>query len=164
MLVCLCFTIVPVADPELTLVDKSINQSLPFPVLRMLARCPYWITVSSTNGSRAAPLPNGFLLHFNIPYHTIPYHTIPSGPPWPRFATTSAEANSGWSNAHALPEWKGIVGSASRCRWCVATATFYWQCVCVVCAKEKERRLKGFCLLLHAQACMLGFCEAVHCL
>jgi len=28
---------------------------------------------------------------------------------------------------------------------------FYWQCVCVVCAREKEGRLKGLCLLFYEQ-------------
>ena len=35
------------------------------------------------------------------------------------------------------------MGSVSRCRWCAATATFCWQCMCVVCAREKEGRLNG---------------------
>jgi len=46
-----------------------------------------------------------------------------------------------WPNAQALPEWEGRIGSVSRCRWCAASATFCWQCLCVVCAREKEGRL-----------------------
>jgi len=53
-------------------------------------------------------------------------------------------------NVQALPEWEGRIGSVSRCRWCAATDTFFcWQCVCVVCAREKEGRLKGLCLLFY---------------
>jgi len=43
---------------------------------------------------------------------------------WHRFATTSAEANSGWPNAQALPECEGRVGRLSRCRWWNATPLF----------------------------------------
>jgi len=46
----------------------------------------------------------------------------------------------------------------ARCRWCTATATFFcWQCVCVLCAREKEWRLKGLCIGLY-----VGFLEAMH--
>jgi len=41
---------------------------------------------------------------------------------------------------------------------------FCWQCLCVMCAREKERRLKGLCLLFYELGCPLGFSEAVHCL
>jgi len=34
---------------------------------------------------------------------------------------------------------------------------FCWQCMCVVCAREKERRLKGFCLLFYELGLYVGF-------
>ena len=45
---------------------------------------------------------------------------------------------------------EGRIWSVSRCRWFAATATFSCcQCVCVVCAREKEERLKSLCLLFY---------------
>ena len=48
-----------------------------------------------------------------------------------------------WPNAKALPEWKGRIGSISRCRWCAATVTFLLAVrVCSVC-KGKRREIEG---------------------
>ena len=62
-----------------------------------------------------------------------------------------------WPNVQALPEWEGRIGSVSRCRWCTATATFCWQSMCVVCAREKEGRLMGLCLLFYELGLYVGF-------
>ena len=76
----------------------------------------------------------------SVPYRTIPYHLGHHGLD---FATTSAEANSGWHNVHALLVWEWRVGSVFRCRWCTATATFLLGVhVCIVCAREKEREIE----------------------
>ena len=61
------------------------------------------------------------------------------------------------TNVQPLPESEGRIGSVSRCRWCAATATFCWQCVCVVCAREKEGRLKSLCLLFYELGLYVGF-------
>jgi len=34
---------------------------------------------------------------------------------------------------------------------------FCWQCMCVVCAREKEGRLKGLCLLFYELVLYVGF-------
>jgi len=34
---------------------------------------------------------------------------------------------------------------------------FCWQCACVVCAREKEGRLKGLCLLFYELGLYVGF-------
>ena len=34
---------------------------------------------------------------------------------------------------------------------------FCWKCVCVVCAREKEGRLKGLCLLFYELGLYVGF-------
>ena len=34
---------------------------------------------------------------------------------------------------------------------------FCWQCVCVVCAREKEGRLKDLCLLFYELGLYVGF-------
>jgi len=87
-------------------------------------------------------LPNLMHIAASIPYHTIPGRC---GLDLPRTTLRSIR----WPIADALPEREGRIGSVSRCRWCVATATFCWQCECVVCAREKEGRLKGLCLLFY---------------
>ena len=34
---------------------------------------------------------------------------------------------------------------------------FCWQCVCVVCAREKDGGLKGLCLLFYELGLYIGF-------
>jgi len=70
--------------------------------------------------------------------HTIPYHTIQTA--MMQICHEQWWGQLRWPNAQALPEWEGKIGSVTvyRCRWCAATSTFCWHCVCVVCAREKE--------------------------
>ena len=49
----------------------------------------------------------------------------------------------------ALLEWEGRIGSVSRCRWCAASATFLLAVRVYSCAREKDGRLKGLCLLFY---------------
>jgi len=79
----------------------------------------------------------------------MPYHTRL---PWLTFAEADL-----WPNVHALPEREGRVGSVSRCTWCAANCDFCWQCMCVVCAREKEGRLKDLCLLFYELGLYVGF-------
>jgi len=62
-------------------------------------------------------------------------------------------------NVQALSEWEERIGSVSRCRWYVRCyCHFYcWQCVCVVCAREMEGRLKDLCLLFYELGLYVGF-------
>ena len=52
---------------------------------------------------------------------------------------------------------EGRMESLSRCRWCVATATFLREVrVCSVC-KGEGKRLKGLCLLFYELGLYVGF-------
>jgi len=100
--------------------------------------------------SRAAAKNNVHTTLSSIPYHTIRAAEV-------EICHEQRWGQLRWPNGQALQKWEGRIGSVSRC---AATATFCWQCVCVVCAREKEGRLKGLCLLFYE----LGFSESVHCL
>ena len=102
---------------------------------------------------------HSFLVTANC--HTVPYHT---GPPWHRFATNirpikiakcTCPAGMGRNSGECI-HYPGVGGA-------LLLPLFCWQCVCVVCAREKEGRFKDFCLLFYKLGLYVGFSEAVHC-
>jgi len=96
---------------------------------------------------------HSFLVTANC--HTVPYHT---GPPWHRFATNirpikiakcTCPAGMGRNSGECI-HYPGVGGA-------LLLPLFCWQCVCVVCAREKEGRFKDFCLLFYKLGLYVGF-------
>ena len=89
---------------------------------------------------------------------------IPSRPLWSRFATKNAEAN--YDGPMRKPRrnekegWGVYLGVGGA----LLLPLFCSQCVCVVCAREKEGGLNGLCLLFYELGLYVWICEAVHCL
>jgi len=94
-------------------------------------------------------------------YHTIPFHSIlgrrsldlPRTTPRPiRMAQCTRCA--GMGRKHPLipvSVYPGVGGAL------LLLPLFCWQCVGVVCAREKEGRVKGLCLLFYELGLYVGF-------
>jgi len=92
----------------------------------------------------------------NVKFTQSPYHTILGHHGLDLLRTTLRPIK--MAQCASLAEWEGRIESVSRCRWCAAAATFLLAvCVCVVCARDKDGRLKGLCPLFYELGLYVGF-------